>query len=97
MSIVHRRKFSEDQKHVILKEASQKGISVVLREYSLSYSVFSRWKKQLTADKKEPKSNYRILQEIKDLVTENERLKKIIANQAVLLELKEEELRKRKE
>ena len=93
MSIVHRRKFSEDQKHVILKEASQKGISVVLREYSLSYSVFSRWKKQLAADKKEPKSNYRILQEIKDLVTENERLKKIIANQALEIQIKTEKLR----
>ncbi len=93
MSTVQRRKFSENEKHAILKEASQKGISVVLREYKLSYSVFSRWKKQLAVDKKEPKSNYRILQEIIGLVTENERLKKIIANQALEIQIKTEKLR----
>jgi transposase-like protein len=92
MSTIHRRKFSEDEKHVILNEASHKGISVVLREYRLSYSVFSRWKKQLVSDKKEPKSNYRILQELKDLVAENERLKRIIANQALEIQIKTEKL-----
>jgi len=37
--------------------------------------------------------SYRILQEVKNLVTENERLKRIIANQALEIQIKTEKLR----
>ncbi|HEX5153979.1 MAG TPA: transposase [Parafilimonas sp.] len=96
MGSVRRRKFSEEEKNAILEEASARSISVVLREHKLSYSVFSRWKEQLHASgKKEQKSNYKILQELKDLVTENERLKKIIANQALQIQIQTEKLKNR--
>ena len=89
-----RRKFSQDEKQAILEEAHHRGITTVLREHKLSYSVFSRWKEQLRSDDKiEQKSRYKILQELKDLVTENERLKKIIANQALQIQIQTEKLK----
>lgn len=94
MSTVSRRKFSEEEKLAILEEASLRGISIVLREHKLSYSVFSRWKEQFQSDdKNEQKSKYKILQELKNLTTENERLKKIIANQALQIQIQAEKLR----
>jgi len=45
-----RRKFSQDEKQAILEEAHHRGITTVLREHKLSYSVFSRWKEQLRSD-----------------------------------------------
>ena len=89
-----RRKFSQDEKHAILEDANHRGITVVLREHKLSYSVFSRWKEQLRSDdKNEQRSRYKILQELKNLVTENERLKKIIANQALQIQIQTEKLK----
>ena len=89
-----RRKFSQDEKQAILEEANLRGITVVLREHKLSYSVFSRWKEQIRSDdKNEQKSRYKILQELKNLVTENERLKKIIANQALQIQIQTEKLK----
>jgi len=94
MGTLRRRKFSEDEKLAILEEANIRGISVALREHKLSYSVFSRWKEQLQSiGKKEQKSNYKILQELKNLATENERLKKIIANQALQIQIQTEKLK----
>lgn len=94
MSTLHRRKFSQDEKQAILEEANLRGITLVLREHKLSYSVFSRWKEQLRAnDKNELKSRYKILQELKDLAMENERLKKIIANQALQIQIQTEKLK----
>jgi putative transposase len=94
MSTLSRRKFSQDEKYAILEEANLRGITVVLREHKLSYSVFSRWKEQFRSDdKNDQKSRYKILQEMKNLVTENERLKKIIANQALQIQIQTEKLK----
>jgi putative transposase len=95
-----RRRFTLEEKLEILQEAKQSGITAILRKHNLSYSVFHRWKDKLMQGAKNdlPKSLQENLRgRLKELVEENNLLKKIIANQAVLLELKEEELRKRKE
>lgn len=93
-----RRRFTVEQKLEILQQAKQSGITAILRKYSLSYSVFHRWKEKLA---EKAKGENRIWQnhansKIRDLMEENSLLKKIIANQAMLLDLKEEELKKRK-
>ena len=94
MSTLRRRKFSQDEKQAILEEANLRGITVVLREHKLSYSVFSRWKEHIRSDyKNEQKSRYKILQELKSLVTGNERLKEIIANQALQIQIQAEKLK----
>ena len=82
---VARRKFSEEEKRNIVGLAKQSGISKVLRDYKLSYSVFSRWKIQL-AERNVPVSE----QHITHLKTENLLLKKIVAEQALQLQIEKE-------
>lgn len=89
-----RRRFTEEQKIAILDQAMKKGITAVLREHSLSYSVFARWKQQLIKDEPSIESFSKARSELKHLNEENMRLKKIIANLALELNKKEEELKK---
>jgi transposase-like protein len=91
-----RRTFSLEEKLDILQQAKQHGITNILHRHNLSYSVFHRWKEKLTEKgKEEIKTLYASVNtKMKDLLEENSLLKKIIANQAMLLEMKEEELRK---
>jgi putative transposase len=95
---VHRRRFTTEEKLGILQEAKQLGTTAALRKHNLSYSVFHRWKESMIENGKgEGKSLYSQLHvKLKDLIEENSLLKKIIANQAMLLELKEEEIKNRK-
>jgi len=89
-----RRRFTEEQKIAILDQAMKKGISAVLREHSLSYSVFPRWKQQLVKNEPSIESFSKDRSELKHLNEENMRLKKIIADLALELNKKEEELKK---
>jgi len=93
MGTLSRRKFTEEEKRSILAEAEKRGIMPVLREHRLSYSVFSRWKYQAAASAKgdEP-TQQQIQQQLKNLMLENERLKKIIANQALEIQIKTERI-----
>jgi putative transposase len=94
-----RRRFSLEEKLEILQQAKQSGITAVLRRHNLSYSVFHRWKEKLTEKGKEEEvrsAHNQVNTKLKELLEENSLLKKIIANQVMLLELKEEELRSRK-
>ncbi|MBO9203886.1 MULTISPECIES: transposase [Niastella] len=89
-----RRRFTEEQKIAILDQAMKKGITAVLREHSLSYSVFARWKQQLIKEEPSNQSYSKTRSELKHLNEENIRLKKIIANLALELNKKEEELKR---
>lgn len=85
----NRRKFTESEKLAILQQAKQTNISKVLRDHNLSYSVFSRWKQQLQ------KSNSgNTNEDLINLRNENTRLKRIVAEQALELEIKKEKERK---
>jgi len=87
-----RRKFSNSEKKSILARAAREGVSKVLREHKLSYSVYTRWKQQMLTSESESKNGF--LQNIvDDLRIENVRLKNIIANLVLELEIKSEELR----
>jgi putative transposase len=89
-----RRTFTEEEKLEILQQARQAGIIKILRKHNLSYSVFSRWKQQFTERDISPDRIQAMGTEMKLLKEENTRLKKIIADQALSLELKNEELRR---
>ena len=80
-----RRKFTNEEKLNILHQAKLSGITRVLREYKLSYSVFSRWKQQMNTD-----SFTQADASLFELKQENMRLKKIVADQALELEVKKE-------
>lgn len=88
-----RRKFTTAQKVDILSKANQLGVMRVLKEHNISYSVFSRWRHQLSSD--DPGIAGEVLQqELKLLQEENRRLKKIIGTMALELEMKQEEIKK---
>jgi len=93
-----RRSFTDDQKLEILHQANESGVIAVLREHRLSYSVFARWKQKFQQPGRTNKQAMREVNKtrsaLKLLNEENLRLKKIIADQALQLERKDEELRK---
>jgi putative transposase len=93
-TMTSRRRFTEDQKIAILNQATKMGITAVLREHNLSYSVFARWKHQLIKDEPSNQSYTKTRSELKHLYEENMRLKKIIADMALELNKKEDELKK---
>ena len=87
-----RRQFSPEEKHSILQESEREGHSETCRKYNLASSVLSYWKRKYLARGKDGlKPGYkRIDPEIRALEEENERLKRIIAKQAIELEFKTE-------
>ena len=90
-----RRKFTDEEKLVILSQAEKVGISATLRHYNLSYSVFAKWKQKfMTQNSTQPSDTLKTRTKLRQLYNENLRLKKIIADQALELEQKEEELKK---
>src|SRR5829696_2943938 len=86
-----RRKFSDEEKLNVLQQAGQQGVSNILRHYNISYSVFARWKQSFLERGINPINSKT---ETKLLLEENARLKKIIADLALSLELKNEELKR---
>ena len=73
------------------------GVSAVLRAHSLSYSVFAKWKQKFMKSNDYLRDNMlsgKARSELKLLKEENTRLKKIIADMALELERKDEDLRK---
>ncbi len=92
------RKFSIDEKLSILQEGENQGVELTCRKYNLSRSLYYRWRNSFTRhgpDGLAPKY-HRVDPEVRALEKENDRLKKIIARQALELEVKEELLKKTK-
>jgi putative transposase len=91
-----RRQFSPEEKYSILQESEREGLIETCRKYNLAHSVLRYWKKKYLCNGKEGlKPGYkRILPEIRTLEEENQRLRKIIAKQALEIEFKDELLKK---
>lgn len=91
-----RRLWSIEQKLQILQEAAQNGPRETFRKYNLSPSLFNRWKNSFDSKgiaRIHAKST-QVDPALKALLQENERLKRIIANQALELDFKTELLKK---
>lgn len=91
-----RRHFTPEEKYSILQEAEREGHTETCRKYNLASSVMAYWKKKyLSRGKDGLKASYhKIDPEVRKLEEENERLKRIIAKQAIELEFKTELLKK---
>ena len=91
-----RRQFSPEEKYSIIQEAEREGITETARKYNLAHSVLNYWKKKYLANGKDGlKTAYRKVDpQLRALEEENERLKKLIAKQAIELEFKTELLKK---
>jgi putative transposase len=91
-----RRIFTPEDRLAILQEAQREGATVTCRKYNLAPSLYAKWKnKYLSKGVEGLKPAYkRIDQELRALEEENERLKRIIARQALEIEFKSELLKK---
>jgi transposase-like protein len=91
-----KRAFTVEQKMQILREAEEKGMLATCKAYDIAQSLFYRWRDQFNSKGIDglQSQNYRIDPQVRELERENERLKKIIARQALELEVKTELLKK---
>ena len=91
-----RRSFTPEERLSIIREAEREGYMETCRKYNLSPALLSRWKKKYQEKGVEGlKPAYRRVDpEVRALEEENERLKRIIARQALELEVKTEMLKK---
>ena len=90
-----KRKFTDEQRLEILRQANEMGVIAVIRNHNLSYSVFARWREKfMEKNKKRLTLKNKTKSKLKQFMEDNTRLKKIIAEQALELERKDEALRK---
>ncbi|MBC9814010.1 transposase [Crocinitomicaceae bacterium CZZ-1] len=91
-----RRVFSPEDRLSILEEAKREGQAFTCRKYNLSPSLVDRWKKKYLSQgiKGLQPSYHKVDPEKRALEEENARLRRIIANQALELEVKSELLKK---
>ncbi len=91
-----RRKFTAEERLSIVQEAEREGRTETIRKYSIAPSLFDRWRKKYLAEGINGlKAKYKKVDpQVKELADENERLKRIVANQALELEFKNELLKK---
>ena len=91
-----RRTFTPEDRLSLLKEAEREGFAETCRKHNLSPTLLALWRKKYLskgADGLKP-SYRRVDPEIKALQDENERLKRIVARQAMELEVKTEMFKK---
>ena len=91
-----RRKFTAEDRLSILQEGEREGHAITLRKYQVSPSLYTRWKNKYLHEgiyglKDKHKKVDPVLRELE---LENERLKRIIAKQALEIEVKSELLKK---
>jgi transposase-like protein len=91
-----RRKFTVDDRLSIIKEAEREGRTETVRKYQIAPSMFDRWRRKYLSQGLEGlKPQYKKIDpQVRDLELENERLKRIIARQALEIEVKSELLKK---
>jgi len=93
---ISKRKWSEAQKLEIIQEVEQQGLSETLRKYNLSQSLFHKWRRAYNGEGMAGlKPKYKTIDPaFRQLEVENERLKRIVAKQALEIEFKDELLKK---
>jgi putative transposase len=91
-----KRKFTPEERLSILQEASREGQAATIRKYQIAPSLFQRWKQKYQGEGIIGlKNKYKKIDpEMRALELENERLKRIIAKQALEIEVKSELLKK---
>jgi transposase-like protein len=91
-----RRKFTPEERLSILQEAAREGRIETIRKYNLSPSLYEKWKQKYTSKGLDGlKNQYRKIDPVvSELQLENDRLKRIVAKQALEIEVKTELLKK---
>jgi transposase-like protein len=91
-----RRKFTPEDRLSILKEGEREGQAVTIRKYQIAPSLYARWKRMYLSEgiyglKDKHK---KVDPHLRALELENERLRRIVAKQALEIEVKSELLKK---
>ena len=91
-----KRVFTVEQKMQTLREAEEQGMLATCCKHDIAQSLFYRWKDQFNNRGIDglQSQHYRVDPGVRELEKENARLKKIIARQALELEVKSELLKK---
>lgn len=91
-----RRKFTPEERLSIVQEAVREGHTETSRKYQLSPSLLTKWKSRyLSKGLTGLKDSYKKIDpQARELEIENERLKRIIAKQALQIEVQSELLKK---
>jgi transposase-like protein len=91
-----RRSFTPEERLSILQEGERDGHTKTLRKYQISPSLYTKWKhKYLQEGIYGLKDKHKKVDPaLRELELENERLKRIIAKQALEIEVKSELLKK---
>jgi putative transposase len=93
-----KRTWTVEEKLSMLKEAEDKGIAQTCRKYGVYQSLFHIWKEKFDqngADGLKPQYVKRNEREIQQLKSENSRLKQILADKELELQMKTELLKKK--
>ncbi len=92
----NRRKFTPEERFAIVQESEREGSTETCRKYNLSPSLLSKWRQRYLQKGLEGLKPFykRIDPQVRELELENERLKRIVAKQALELEVKTELLKK---
>ena len=96
MSTTIKRKWSEQQKLAIIQEVQQHGVTETMRKYNLAHSLYRKWRKAYDGQgMQDLQPQYKTVDPaLRQLELENQRLKNIIAKQALEIEFKDELLKK---
>ncbi len=90
-----RKQLTIEQKVEIVKEAEQNGFTETALKHGVSSRAIYRWRDKLTlGGTKALKYASKLDPELKELRLENDRLKKLIAKQALIIDIKEELIKK---
>ena len=91
-----KRVFSTEQKMEVLREVEQNGMVATCRKHDIAQSLYYQWKRKFDQHGIDGLQGqyHRVDPQVKELEKENERLKKIVAKQALELEVKSELLKK---
>ncbi len=96
-----KRSFTAEQKTAILQEADKEGIIATCRKHNISTgppggSLFYQWRDKIALKGKQGLAHGQAVLsgEVRRLLAENARLKKLVAEKELLLDVKEELLKK---
>lgn len=92
----HRRKWDFEEKLIVIRHAEELGVAQALRLHQVAPSTFYKWKEKydLYGEAGLRRAYHRVDPEIKRLQVENFRLKQLLADKELALQVKDELLKK---
>ena len=93
---MQKRSFSVDEKMNILAEAKEEGVSATLRKYNIGSTLYYKWRDKFDLNGAEGLRNtyQRESPEVKQLQNENLRLKRLLADKELEIQVKNDLLKK---